>query len=370
MPSLSERWEKIWGYIQGSPAEVVRSIAIPSEHLFHSGASQRFEPGKQYFSVLINEMFLTHSRQWFDVYDPMALVVSEFTYGGKRTTVPFVVGPSLLEGKLQKVPGGITITDTQVAGAHPYQGGRFAFTVVLAQVKRSSYAKRLLQVIENVASVFPVGAALEPHLKVAGAVMDGIESLFGMGETTTLAGHRWEYNDGFTPWLEPGFFALINADEMTHEAEKLSVVKGRLRHGIGEGAPSFRMEDFLLYSLCCIDNRTDIAELPIYRMFESALRQAASIEEGSWDRAKAALVTLYQEMLTSPDLTWEQVRMIAQSFQDRLVEAHERAKSFAVLTGDKKDVQTAPRSVGITFAGPDADARLVKLREIHQLLSL
>src|SRR4051812_17397001 len=122
---VESRWDKVWSYIKGRPAEVKRSITIPSDRVVDSGATAaNFQPKKQYFAVVVNEMFLTQAREWWSEYDPMALVVSEFTYNGKRITVPFVVGPSMIQAKLQEVPNDMTISDTLVSGIHPYVGGK------------------------------------------------------------------------------------------------------------------------------------------------------------------------------------------------------------------------------------------------------
>jgi len=310
-------------------------------------------------------MFLTQSRQWFNVYDPMAFVVTEFSYGGTQTTVPFVVGPSLLEGKVQQVPNGLAITDTHVAGVHPYPGGKFTLSVILAQVRRQSHAKRVLQLVETLSTAFPAGAALDPYLKVAGAVMDGVESLFGMGDTSALAGHRWEYDDGTTPWLRPGFFALVNSDERTTETSSLGVVNGRLRIDATEESEPFRAADYVLYSLAALPRRTDISNLPFHRMLQTALREAASIEESGWKRAKALLVSAYQDMLTSPDLTWEQAQELSDTFKKKLVDAHEKAKGFATLGRPAAD---AP--VRSTHSASEGDARQEALRGLDRLLEL
>lgn len=356
----------MWAYVKGRPAEVTRSIFIPPARIFDGGSMpKQFEPRKHYFAVVINEMFLTKARQWWSEYDPMALVVSEFTYNGERKTVPFIVGPSMIQASMQNVPNGMTITDTLVAGIHPYSGGKFALTVILAQVKRHSYAKRILGLIENVAHAFPVGPALEPHLKVASAVMDGVEALFGMDDTKPITGHRWEYNDGISPWLQPGFFALIDADEKDVGADRLSVVGGRLRDGNGRDALGFRRADFLLYSLQVIERRNDFGELAFYDLFKKALIAAASNEEGSWERAKAGLVTLYQEMLMSPDLTWEQVQQLSEEFKTQLLAAHKTAVSFTL--GERQQ-RAAPEDS--TFTGEENTRRQSKLREIHSLLKL
>src|SRR5262245_14699306 len=122
---VERRWSDIWNYVKGRPAEVTRSICVPPAHIIDSGSMpDRFEPRKCYFAVVINEMFLTQSRRWWSEYDPMTLVVSEFTHGDQRKVVPFIVGPSLIQEKMQNLPNGMAITDTLVAGIHPYSGGK------------------------------------------------------------------------------------------------------------------------------------------------------------------------------------------------------------------------------------------------------
>jgi hypothetical protein len=194
--------------------------------------------------------------------------------------------------------------------------------------------------------------------------MDGVDALFGMDDTEPIVGHRWEYNDGVSPWLQPGFFALIDADEKDVNVDRLSVVGGRLRDGGDRTAPSFRRSDFLLYSLRVLERRNDVGELAFYDLFKKALIAAASDESGSWDRAKAGLVTLYQEMLTSPDLTWNQVQELFEEFKTQLVAAHKAAQSFTLGTRPPATVTDG------RFVDEEEKERLTMLNEIHNLLEL
>jgi hypothetical protein len=294
----------------------------------------------------------------------MVLIVSEFVYDGKDTVLPFVVGPSLLESYLKEVPHGVAITDTVVAGLHPYTGGKLAITIVLARVRRSSYAKQLLQFIEGVATAFPLGAAIQPHLKVARALIDAVDGLLSMTDTELVAGHRWEYNDGITPWLVPGYFALIARDEKEVDSESLKVVNGRLQHG-DDHVSEFRESDFVLYSLRALDRRRDFRELPFYDLQKQALVAAASPEDGSWERAKANLVAVYQQMLSSPDLTFSQAHELASNFKQDLVKVHD-LKGSLVLGHPPDASEDRAGAGGVRFA----QERKAEMRKIHSLLEL
>jgi len=361
MNDMSEQFHRVWENIKGQSASVVRSIEIPADKVADSGAfASKFEPGKQYFSVIVNEMFATNSRRWFDLYDPAAFVVSEFVYDGRKVVVPFVVGPAMLEGKAAITPDGVSITDTKVAGVHPFMGGNFAITIVVAEVKRSSYAKKLLEFASDVSSAFPIGGALSSHLKIAGTLLDSVENLLGLTDTKPMAAHRFEYNHGQTAWLKPGFFALLAEDEKIGLERKLSVSKGRLQYCKNEATKGFRESDFVLYSLCTQNMRSDITELPFYRLFNSALRDAGAADVGAWDRAKAALVTIYQELLTSPDLTWEQVHVVIEEFKSKLVQAHDTRQRFIQLGG----------SDATNASSIDAGSRSAEILEAHKLLQI
>jgi hypothetical protein len=337
-----EGWSKLWKVLKGRAGERTASITIPFDRVIDSGVPiPRLENGQHYFSVVVNEMFLTKAREWVNVYDPMVMVVSEFTYGSTRTVSPFIAGPAMLKDKLAEVPNGIAITDTRVAGLHPYRGGQLAFAIVLARVKRDSHAAQLLQVVEAVSSAFPIGAAVAPHLKVASAIMNGVDSLFGMTETQPLVGHRWEYDDGTTPWLTPGFFVLMSPGETPINPSDLHVVKGRLRLGATETSPTVNDRDYALYSLHGTERRFDIDELPFKATFDTAVKNAAASDEGAWERAKANLMTLYQDMVLSPDLTWTQAETLADDFKGKLLAVKKRREEFETLKAGAENATRA-----------------------------
>jgi hypothetical protein len=368
MPTLSDSWIRIWNNVRGRATTVKRGIRIPAARVTGESPSGGFDPGKHYFSVIINEMFLSNSRQWFNIYDPMVLVVTEFTYDGDKKIVPFVVGPSLVASSVGRVPAGFQITNTKVAGIHPYAGGSFALTVVLAQVKQASIAKNLLGFVETVSKAFPAGAALTPYLKVAGAVLSGVESLLGMDDTTPLIGHRWEYNHEEEAQLQPGYFALVDDDLTAPSLSMLGVNENCLMTG-HDTAP-YRGKDFVLYKLARSLRRDDAPELPFHGLFQAALRDAASADDGAWDRARAGLVTLYREILTSPDLTWDQGQELMKTFKERVVAAHRQAGTLSPTKGRGatrllEDLLDARRMPSI-----DRSAKAETFGKVHELLRL
>ena len=100
-------------------------------------------------AVVVNEMFLTHEREWASKYDPLVTVVSEFIYNNEMESVPVVVGPALLkEGLAENTPVGMTYRNTRAAGPHPFRGGRLILTVILSRVQRTDRASDLLNLVQ------------------------------------------------------------------------------------------------------------------------------------------------------------------------------------------------------------------------------
>src|SRR4051812_14234591 len=126
MPSLIERATGIWNRLQQSPTEEPSWVHIPQDRIDEpDNLGSPLQANKQYFEVRINEVYLSYQRKWFTQYDPMLLVISEFSYAGQPMIVPFVVGPTMVDkfgSKVPnpKVPEGMVFADTCVAGPHPY----------------------------------------------------------------------------------------------------------------------------------------------------------------------------------------------------------------------------------------------------------
>ena len=127
--SILDRCQALFQTARKGETRLPSRVSIPSSHVDDpERLGPPLEPDRHYFQVRVNEMFLSHARQWYAAYDPLVFVGSEFIYDKAETAVPVMVGPSLLErfGKKRDLPGGTVFEDTRVAGLHPYRGGRLA----------------------------------------------------------------------------------------------------------------------------------------------------------------------------------------------------------------------------------------------------
>lgn len=328
MPSPAELWQLIRGR-----RTVVPSFAEVRHVLPPLRGVDPILPQRHYFAVLVDELFLANSRQWHREFDPMVLAITEFVHGGKSLTLPFVVGPQLLGDKASAVPQGMLYRGTRVAGVHPFRGGRVTSTVVLCQVRRRDYARQLLKVVESVASTVPFAADLGTYTRFADTLLDGVEALFGVGETTPLVGIRQEFDHDLGTPIRPAYFALIDGPEERFPSSRLWVRDAGLMIGdVEERLQSFRDASYVLFSTRGTAELGELDTLPLHETVNSIIDLAASPEEADWKRTKAELLVLLRQLLTSPDLTREQAMTYHEGIVHQAQEAHQRARTIGTLS--------------------------------------
>src|SRR5437762_7181853 len=145
--------QRIWNNLKVEPAKTRTQFAIKRDHIDKGDKlGPRFEAGKHYFQIIINEMFLANQREWFVNYDPMAFVASSYIYNKQLETLPIVVGPSMLKHG-QEAPLGMIFQNTPASGLHPYQGGPLTLVIIIYKLERMYNYEKMLQVVESISGV-------------------------------------------------------------------------------------------------------------------------------------------------------------------------------------------------------------------------
>lgn len=342
MKSLVEQWGNIWERISKSPTQLPSRVVIHRDHVDEGEklGTAAIQPPEHYFQVRINEMYLTYSRQWFSKYDPMVFVVSEFIYNKKTETVPYIVGPMMIEKYGKKIPAGMVFSDTRVAGLHPYHGGGLTLSMVLCRVKREDYARKFMQIVENSASVLDFSTALSTYVKVASVVLDGVESMLDLDDIQPLIGLRKQFGQDASDVLESQYFALIDMPESELNTKELWVRERQLVYGKSlEDAKPFRDADYVLFSIISTQDRSDETILPFYPLWERIVQEATMPDENSWKRAKADMVNFYQTLVLSPDLTPNQADKLNDKYVNEMIQLHEKAVDMSTLgPGEEKEI--------------------------------
>ncbi|MDQ2921837.1 MAG: hypothetical protein M3R52_09555 [Acidobacteriota bacterium] len=324
MPTVSEWWNGVWDKIQHDPAILPTYYPILGSNS-DKDKGESFKGESHYFTVRVNRIFLQYGRQFWNNVVPMALVVSEFKYKGENTVVPFVVGESLLQNGKINIPASFLFANTKVAGTHPYKGGGLKLTVILYQVQRTNLVTNLLDVVEKFTSVLDFSQALSSYLKIASVVVDIVDGLIHQQGTQPLIGLRQEFDagDGFGP----GYFALIDSRNIQVPQNKLWVRNDDLHFGdSAETAKEFRQANYILYRIQQARTRDDAEQLsPIYELWQKVKTEATDTRPDNWEITKAVMSTLYQQMVTSPDLTEDHANQLNDDFVARMERIHDRA---------------------------------------------
>jgi hypothetical protein len=316
---------------------------IPSDQ-----AGPKIRKESSYFAVRINEVCLREGRRLWQEYDPMVLVTTEFNHVEPATTVPFVVGPILFNKFKSTIgsdlPHGLIYRNILVAGPHPFRGGNFALTIVLYKVARINYAKDMLKIVENLSAAVGAPANIGLLTKVSNVLLDGLESLLNLEGTVPLIGARIEL-DSFVDGLSPGFGILSN-DTRT-PLDMLRVSNGRLTID-GSGKP-YCGSDYVLFSVVGLNKREDENTLPFYELKRQAIDALLSGGAGGWDRAKALLMTMYQQMVLCPDLIRAEADAIFEDVKEQLLGIRKKQADNVLLSvGNKAQKEDSRSKLGIS----------------------
>lgn len=304
MSDVFDTVSRVWNELRAGHQPLPTVAAIRPDHCQPANAAgYPIIRDQMYFTVRINEMHLVENRQWWTVYDPLVVVVIEFNHAQNRVAIPTVIGPDLIRKQAQsdEPRHGVVLLDTRVTGPHPYRGGDVDVSVSFYRVRRADYARSLLRVVDSLSASLGGAGDLPLIAKTGGALLEGVEGLLGLEETTYLAGHR--ISMAISP-LDPfmsGFSALI-APPGPEDDASLRVVERRLYLEANSGTRPYRDSDFVLLSVTGTEARGDENLLPFYPLKVNALTALWDGDDGV-KRAKANLIAAYQQMRGSPDVT-------------------------------------------------------------------
>ncbi len=299
-------------------------IHIPNANIDdNAGLEGVFEPKQHYFTVRVNEMFLSQKRKWFREIEPSVICLSSYIYGEQEIDNPFVVGRTLIESKMQNVSEGLVFNDTRIAGIHPYAGGRLTLCMVLCQAVTKNYLADTLEFIEKVTGVFNenIRALTANYLKIANVVIGGIDKLMDAKMIEPLFGFRMEFDRDANDKFSPGYYAMIDKSEKSWNQSDFYVRQNRLFYGSSpDKLKPFREDEYMLFSVTRSDTRSDINLLPVWQSYKKILDmlKVSEVTQEQKDKIKGMLRILNIELRQSPDLAEPQARMLINQYIDEV----------------------------------------------------
>ena len=305
-------------------AELPHFIHIPNENTDDpDGLAGVFEPKQHYFTVRVNEMFLSQKRKWFREYEPMVVCLSTYIYGEQEIDNPFIVGKSLIESKMQNVAEGLVFNDTRIAGIHPYSGGRLVVCFVLCQAVTRDYLAGTLEFVEKIAGVFNenITALIGNYLKIANVVIGGIDKLLDSKAVQPLFGFRKEFDRDASDHFSPGYYVMIDKSPREWNPANFFVKKNCLLYGSdAASAKSFREDEYMMFSVTRSSERSDTNLLPVWQSYKKILDELKvnEVSQDQKDKIKGMLRILNIELQQSPDLTQPHARNLITQYIDEV----------------------------------------------------
>ncbi len=303
----------------------VYAIVPDSQVLDVGHAPDVIAPQGAYFEVRVAEMFLRHRSEYGRAFVPLTLVRSDFVYDGGRRVFPFFVGNELL-GDLDRYVEGehVVLRNTRVVGPVPFAGDDLGLFVGLYRVQVGDLAKRLLEMLGQVVSVFDL-TTLSRYVDVAGKLKDGIDDLLDMKDLELRIGERDVFEDKGTKALRQGYLAYINCEEGSLRPADLWVRDNRLWTGASSKTlRPLREHDYCLVHIQSHTQRKDCTTLPFHRTWEQVRNR---VESGQVDMAQVLLMDCRSQIARSPDLTPRQAENLLLFYERNFhtaVEDHNR----------------------------------------------
>ena len=353
---LGKQAHKFYERVRWSDAVTPAYVQFKPLRVDVGATLQPFDLDKTYFRIIINEMYLSHARQWTSDYDPVVFAATEFEYGMTVHSVPRVIGPSLLQPYLDSrpVPQASRYLNTPVSGLHPYVGGDVAIIVILYRIKRVDHLQNLLAIVEKIAGLANPSIALDRYMGVAGVIEEGLDLILGTGDAQPVVAAR--YQTGPYKKFGPGYHVLIDAPETSINPEQLWIRDDRLCIGDSlDTAVPYRDHDFVLFSVAQENERSDIQTLPFFPLWRQVQETAIKPDQDAWEQAKGSFRVLWRDLLFSPDLTTPQKDQLKQNFQSEMKRLREEAKGLDTM--------------GVEKRGPAASEIDNDLHELNRILS-
>ena len=284
-------------------------------------------------------MYLQYDREWWRTFVPLSSIMTEFIFAGRLRTVPFVVGPGLLEAAPHVTKDShVEYQNIRVAGPYPYAGDQLQLFAGLFRVETGNWATLALSLLEALAKAFDP-TKLTSYLNIAAPLTDSLQGILGMQEVESRLGIERAYTQptdeepfGVLPReaLRPTFEVLLRVpskDVTEIERRNFWVKDGRLFHGAAEGTlREFRDADFLLLHITPLAARDDYTTFDFHKndWLKVEDHLANGREKEAWQRLRLLAANLSQ----CEDLTWPHRAALLAQYRSWFVERQQLYRSL------------------------------------------
>lgn len=390
--TLVEKAKQWFAAVEAAPverrvADLLPGGAIAEDRFPDRVKGDRFEPGMSYFGIRLSGLHLVDARRFATMRLPLCVCLVEFQNAGQRRTVPFSIGPDVIQQKLkaagingqeQKARSAwIELLDLTVVRPTPVSEDNVQLYAGLFSVPSDNLVKSLLNVVGSIGTALGQ-PQLGAGLKVAETIYDSFGAMLGSDGVDQVAA---ALIGNVLTERGSGYLLIANTSPDDFDLAKARVIRGRLHWPEGlQGGGAVVEFDHALLALeqfdTVIQKGTGLAPA-LFGSLWAAVGAAASRNE-----AAAALRRLQDGIATSPDLT-ENDRIALIGGYAKAAEAlasarwgttaQEEAATRAAVRGAAGDALTTRLRLAAQRFGPDdmsAPDRPVVVRSVNGIAKL
>lgn len=336
--------DKLKGLVDKDREQLAYFHVEPS-HADRQSESEPLRAGVHYIRLRVASMYLRKETQWFTSWYPAVHTVVRLGFGDRTVELPNIADSARVG--MQRQPGGSVIAHNfMLTPTVPFSGGVVSLNAGLLAVKGHNFLGNFLKTLGNFSALLSV-PQLSLALNVAQPLAQGIQELFGAGETHMHLGLYDSFSEGE---LRAGYIVAVRAPQKQLSPDELWVIGDQLHRGktLEEArAVPYEENDYVLFRIELFDNRDDWEGLTsIQEPYQEAIKALQNPDSAKQapQHMRAALLRAAQ----SPDLTAVDKRRVV----DRLIEQYremEKLLSFSGATGREipnlRQVMRAPMSV-------------------------
>jgi hypothetical protein len=232
------QWESLARLFRDNSKVYKRPILSP-EQVDAPDEPNPIPEGKAYCRLWLAEMRLARGVDWFKDRYPVIYAATQYDYGGKLVTVPYVnrleFFRDLTGNNLDKVVQGVQ----PLTPLFPYKRGLVELQAALFSMEASDPIGRFIGAMSRLSSLLAV-PQLSTVINIIDPLYKSIEDLFNAGDSRFQLGFQQTFapvGSGGSALLRPGYFAVILAEEEAFNDSQLAVVNDQLRIREGSMAP-------------------------------------------------------------------------------------------------------------------------------------
>lgn len=263
-----------------------------------------FDAGECYFGVRLAGLHLVNARLFTTAQLPLCVCLAEFDHAGQRRSIPFAIGPDVIQRKLSEAgvdtkagPAWVELRNITVVRPTPVSGGEVSLFAGLFSLPGDDLIKQLLNVVGAVGTAL-AQPAVGAGLKVADAVYGSFSSLLSFNKVQQVAA-------GLIGQLltdaGSGYLLIANTSDVD-QMRKARVVNGRLHWPQASPRKGAEVTEFD-HALLAVERYDTVVQKDNLAPALFQTQWLEALKGGGETEARAGLARLMDAVTASPDLT-------------------------------------------------------------------